>query len=147
MTKQMEGQMSIFDLDTWSGKTYPEPYQAETRKAKTSASSLKKQPVSPKKMPLFLDLRKRGGIMPVASWETAGPLLGEFMMHSFGESPKDAVESRLSQILEEQAPPKYYLSAKACQGILSRAERRGKQLPDVLKEALENQARGSHSKD
>jgi hypothetical protein len=31
---------------------------------------------------------------------------------------------------------KYYLSAKAAQGILNRAERRGKNIPEVLKIAL-----------
>jgi len=35
---------------------------------------------------------------------------------------------------------KYYLSQKACLGILRRASERGKQLPDVLKRALERQA-------
>lgn len=34
----------------------------------------------------------------------------------------------------------FMLSAKACIGILNRAERRGKELPAILKEALENQA-------
>ena len=34
----------------------------------------------------------------------------------------------------------YYLSPKACQGILSRASKRGKELPQVLKAALERQA-------
>jgi len=34
------------------------------------------------------------------------------------------------------------LSPKACQGILRRAERRGKDLPPMLKAALEQQARG-----
>jgi cytidylate kinase len=43
----------------------------------------------------------------------------------------------LSSILEANAPEKYYLSAKACEGILRRAERRGKQLPAMLKTALE----------
>ena len=35
--------------------------------------------------------------------------------------------------------PKYRLSARACQGIINRAERRGKELPKELKEALEEQ--------
>ena len=73
------------------------------------------------------------------TWES-GALLGDFMTHSFGESPKDAKESRLSQILEECALPKYYLSEKACQGILNRAEKRGKELPELLKTALMKQA-------
>ena len=53
-----------------------------------------------------------------------------------GESPSVGVESRLSQILEENPLPKYCLSATACAGILRRAEKRGKQLPTLLKEAL-----------
>jgi hypothetical protein len=46
----------------------------------------------------------------------------------------------LSQILEENVPRKYYLSPKACQGILRRAEVRGKKLPEVLQHALEETA-------
>lgn len=38
-------------------------------------------------------------------------------------------------------PRKYYLSTKACLGILARAKRRGKILPDSLKVALERTAR------
>jgi hypothetical protein len=60
-------------------------------------------------------------------------------MRNTGESPNDAVESTLSQILEANAPEKYYLSAKACEGIVRRAERRGKQLPEMLRIALEQQ--------
>ena len=59
------------------------------------------------------------------------------MTLNFGESPSAVRESTLSQILEANAPEKYYLSAKACAGILRRAERRGKELPQMLKEALE----------
>ena len=69
--------------------------------------------------------------------ETDGLLRGEFLTLNTGEYPSAAVESTLSQILEANAPEKYYLSAKACEGILRRAERRGKQLPPMLKEALE----------
>lgn len=66
-------------------------------------------------------------------------MLGDFTMHSFGESPREERESRLSQILTDSAHPKYSLSARACSGILARAERRGKQLPEILKTALMNQ--------
>lgn len=69
-----------------------------------------------------------------------GALLGEYTMHSFGESPKEENVSLLSQILEDSAHPKYSLSARACQGILNRAERRGKELPAELKEALIEQS-------
>lgn len=43
----------------------------------------------------------------------------------------------LSDILETgDVPQRYYLTPKACQGILRRAEKRGKELPSMLKEAL-----------
>jgi len=61
-------------------------------------------------------------------------------MHSFGESPNAVRESRLSQILEAAPHPKYCLSAKACLGILRRAEKRGKVLPPMLDQALRRQA-------
>ena len=70
-------------------------------------------------------------------WEDDGAWLGECMTRNTGESPNVAVVSRLSQILEETPHPKYNLTAKACQGILRRAERRGKVLPTMLREALE----------
>ena len=66
-----------------------------------------------------------------------GALHGESMMLNTGESPSVARESTLSQILEVNVPQKYYLSARACEGIMRRAERRGKELPPMLKEALE----------
>ena len=46
----------------------------------------------------------------------------------------------LSQILQAEVPEKYYLSQKACLGILRRASARGKELPEVLRLALERQA-------
>lgn len=46
------------------------------------------------------------------------------------------VRTRLSQILEATPHPKYSLTAKACLGILRRAERRGKDLPKLLKQVL-----------
>ena len=47
----------------------------------------------------------------------------------------------LSEVLEaDPLPAKYWLSPMACRGILRRAERRGKQLPQLLKHALEQMA-------
>lgn len=48
--------------------------------------------------------------------------------------------TKLSDILEVDADAKYNLSAKACRGILRRADKRGKELPEILKAALEGQA-------
>lgn len=134
-----EGQMSIFDLDIWSGKTCPEP--SVQTKEKTSDASLKKPRKSSIKMPLFLDLRGgQSGHHQDAFWVMGGVLPGAYMMHSFGECPKEENVSRLSQILEGQPHPKYCLSAKACQGILNRAERRGKELPELLRKTLLRQS-------
>ena len=68
-------------------------------------------------------------------------------MHSFGEYPREENESRLSQILEEKPLLKYCLSARACQGILNRATKRGKELPEMLQIALERQSVSSNVQD
>ena len=146
MCEQLEGQVSWFDQDTSSGKMSLEPCQAESQREQTSKQSLKKSSKSSaKKLPLFLSL-KTDGLKPDASaeWVTAVapfPSLGDFMMLNSGESPREENASRLSQILEDSAPQKYSLSARACEGILNRAARRGKQLPPELKDALERQIR------
>ncbi len=155
MTVDLDGQMNLFDPDGWCGKTCQEPCPPAPRKAKTSASSSKRQRASKTPMPLFLNLQRESGATQGASWETDGASLGEYSMHSFGDRPtylltecrlnlehrNGVVESRLSQILMENAPEKYSLSARACQGILRRAENRGKALPEILRIALENQAK------
>ena len=133
----MEGQMSLFDLDTWSGRMSPE--HSVPTVEKTSELSSKKLQGSKIQAPLFLDLRGSGRI-PAASWETGGLLLGVYTMHSFGESPSEERESHLSQILTDNPHPKYFLSARAAQGILNRAKKRGKALPKELEDALAFQA-------
>jgi hypothetical protein len=51
--------------------------------------------------------------------------------------PNDASVCSLSQVLETGSiPPKYFLSGKACAGILRRAALRGKTLPPLLESAL-----------
>ena len=50
-----------------------------------------------------------------------------------GEKQRIPNPTKLSEILQENPDEKYRLSAKACQGILNRAERRGKELPTELK--------------
>jgi hypothetical protein len=54
------------------------------------------------------------------------------------DHPSGGVAS-LSSLLEPAAsiPPKFWLSAKACAGILRRASSRGKALPEALRVALE----------
>ena len=76
-------------------------------------------------------------------WEDDGAWCGELTTRNTGECPNAVVVSRLSQILEETPHPKYNLTAKACQGILRRAERRGKDLPKLLKAVLIRQSQGA----
>lgn len=78
--------------------------------------------------------------MREASWEMITQSPGESSTLNFGEYPREDAESSLSQILQAGVPNKYYLSPKACQGILRRASARGKALPEVLKLALVRQA-------
>lgn len=76
------------------------------------------------------------GANPEQSPETDGLWHGDSLTLNIGESPNAVKESLLSQILEDNVPQKFYLSARACQGILVRASRRGKPLPELLKQAL-----------
>ena len=138
MTKQMEGQLTLFDLGIWSGKMFPEPSPAQTER--TSGRSLKKPAELLTAPYLYLDLREGYGNLLGPYWEINSPLLGEYMMLNTGPSRKGASASSLSQILEAEPHPKYYLSKTACLGILRRAKKRGKELPTVLKKALEIQA-------
>jgi hypothetical protein len=82
-------------------------------------------------------------------WPTQGiaTLSGEFWIRNSSESPSDAEESSLSEVLLTEADPRYLLSAKACEGILRRSNRRGKTLPPQLQEALVKQASQSTLKE
>ena len=61
----------------------------------------------------------------------------ECWTHNSSEFPNDAAVCSLSDVLEGgNVPPRFYLTARACTGILRRAEKRGKNLPPPLKAAL-----------
>lgn len=66
--------------------------------------------------------------------------LGDSWTLNTGECPSVENVSTLYTILTENVPQKYYLSAKACLGILRRAEQRGRTLPEALETALKQQA-------
>lgn len=71
---------------------------------------------------------------------------GASLMLNISDSPNDASGSGLSQVLEQSTPSKYYLSKIACQGVLRRAESRGKTLPESLKTALLEQTKWDDSR-
>lgn len=122
-------QLSLF------GKTCPE--LSVPTEEKISEPCWKNLPAWNNQTLQFLDLRGGAdGAKQEQSPETDGLWLGGSLMLNIGESPKEESVSLLSQILEVNVPQKYYLSARACQGIMTRASRRGKKLPDLLQMAL-----------
>lgn len=123
-------QLSLF------GKTYQEPLVPTEEK--TSEPCWKSLPAWNSQTFQFLDLRVEGadGAKPEQSLETDGLWLGDSLTLNIGESPSAENASLLSWILQVDVPEKYYLSAKACRGILIRASRRGKKLKELLETAL-----------
>lgn len=122
-------QLSLF------GKTCPE--HSAPMEEKISEPCWKNLPAWNNQTLQFLDLRRGAdGAKPEQSPETDSLWLGDSLMLNIGESPREESVSLLSQILEVNVPQKYFLSARACQGILTRASRRGKKLPDLLQMAL-----------
>ena len=81
-----------------------------------------------------------GNLLGEFYWELISPWRGDALTLNTGVSPSEERESSLSRILVEDPPRKYYLTRKACLGILRRASERGKELPETLKRALEIQA-------
>ena len=95
--------------------------------------------LSGKMSPAFCHRTEDGILEPSSGrWETWG--MGshtECWTLNGSESPNDAAVSSLSDILETgELPQRFFLSEKACAGILRRAERRGKTLPEALATAL-----------
>ena len=153
----MDGQVTWLDIGISCGKTWSEPLAAT--KEKTSQPCWKKLRVSQNQDFLYLDCRESGnGQKQEPSTVMGGLSLGELTTLRTGEKPSEtavqemlsvwgphsvAEESRLSQILEVNPLPKYNLTAKACLGILRRAEQRGKDLPERLKAVLIRQSQGA----
>ena len=91
--------------------------------------------------------RKEDGTLEPSSegWRNAGMgsptgflTLNTSELNDFqGQSPKDEGVSSLWDILETgEIPPRFFLTEKHCQGIINRAENKGKRLPEALRTAL-----------
>ena len=97
---------------------------------------------------MFLDLTPgNSNLLGGYEWEIRSPWAGASSMLNTGASRKEEHESSLSQILEDSPHPRYYLSPKACLGILRRSKVRGKPLPKRLEAALLAQAGLSDGED
>lgn len=92
---------------------------------------------SPECFPLMTEPPSESSCGP---WQSSG--MGPptaFLTLSTSEFPSAGVACSLSDILETgDVPPRYFLSATACRGILRRAAKRGKLLPPLLQAALES---------
>lgn len=126
--------MEVIQLSLF-GKMFPE--RSVQTAEKTSAPCWKNLPAWKNQTLQFLDLRGGAdGAKPEQSPEMDGLWLGDSLTLNIGECPREENVSLLSWILQVDVPEKYYLSAKACRGILTRASRRGKKLQALLETAL-----------
>ena len=140
-TNKEAEQVTLSDLGICCGKMFQEPSPAELPKVRTSVSSSKRSSELSAVPFMSLDLTPgHGNLLGESYWELISPWLGGAWMLNTGVSPNDARGSSLSQILQDAPPIKYYLSPKACLGILRRASERGKALPPKLERALKIQA-------
>ena len=146
-TNVMAGQVSLFGPDSPYGKTCPAASPAGgtrgrggKRRVRTSGRSSRRSSRLRNQRFMLLDLRSGAGNILGPYWEIDPPWLGCDGTLNTSECPKDAVESSLSAILQDSVPSKYYLTRKACLGILRRAEEREKDLPEQLELALKAQA-------
>ena len=142
MQTYFEGeQTSLFAPDTSAGRTCRARSAQARRTGRISGLSWRKllDYIAPDYQ--FLDLSSdAGNLLGQYEWTTRSALHGGCWLRNTGASPRDAIESFLSQILQAQPPKKYYLTTAACLGILRRAEERGKPLPQALNTALRIQA-------
>lgn len=149
-------QMSLYDLALLSSKTSKE--FSRQIEEKTLEPFWKSFAECEKTTFQFLCLTAESGRIAERSSATSSVLHGDLWMlntseylNAEKELPSWSItegltqrtyyfrESRLSEILQTDASEKYYLSARACEGILRRADKRGKELPEVLKKALTDQ--------
>ena len=142
MQTYFEGeQASLFAPDTFAGRMSQVASAQARRTGRISGLSWRQllDYIAPDYQ--FLDLSAdAGNLLGQSEWTIRSALHGGCWLRNSGPSPRDAIESFLSQILQAHPPKKYYLTTAACLGILRRAEERGKPLPKALDTALRIQA-------
>ena len=130
-------QLTMFDILDQSlqplsfGKTSQECYQPKTTPLAVFLDNL------PAKMKR-LSRQGESGRTLVVCLDPKEQSRGGCLTPNISEWPNDADVCLLLQVLETGlVPQRFFLSSTACAGILRRAEKRGKQLPEALKSALE----------
>ena len=130
-------QLTLFDdatdcpTQSSYGKTSPASYQHETTPSDVFWQLCLANPKS-------LSQQGGDGRVQVLCVRPNAKSHGESWMPNISESPNAAEECSLWQVVETDVSPKYYLSNRAKAGILKRAEHRKKNLPPLLRAALEH---------
>ena len=132
-----DSQLTWFAPDTFCGKTCRAYSVPEPPAERISGSSSKRSAAS-KAIPFqSLDLTPgNGNLLGESYWEILSPSHGGCWTLNIGEYPSEENVSSLYAVLETTVPDKYFLSAKACWGILRRAQEKQKEIPQDLKIAL-----------
>lgn len=126
-----DGQMTLLELSC------PE-YAATPPRRKAQAKSVSELVAIPY---LYLDLSPgHVDLFGNHYWELRSPYREGKPPLNTGPAPREPIHRSLSEILESDPDAGYYLSGRACRGILRRAKERGKELPHQLKAALTAQA-------
>lgn len=166
---ECEGQMTISDLGIWCGKMSPEPsvqteektselcwkkWQGSAKQESLFLDLRKGSGQTPESLSV-MGSQLRGEFLTHNIGESlnegSGYALSQILMgiqhpKSYStrlnttDAPSEEISSHLSEILETNPDSKYNLSERACQGILNRALKRGKELPEMLRIALEQVA-------
>jgi hypothetical protein len=124
--------LDLMDSGTPSGKTSPASSRPTTTPSAVSWARLSAQT-----MPCLSRTESSGGQTQAWFPGHGHGRLGGFSTLNISAWPNDASVCSLSSILETgPIPQRYYLSPKACRGILRRAAKRGKELPELLRLAL-----------
>ena len=128
-------QLTIFDEiaanspPSSSGKTSPEYLARMTMRSVVFSQGLPVNHQSTRQMD--------SGQPLVLSLEPSEALRGESLTLNTSDWPNGASVCLLSQVLEQTLTlGKYSLSSTACKGLLNRAEKRGKVIPEPLRSAL-----------
>ena len=141
-------QMSMFSLEEPLAKVSVSPDSEKDWQTRVATSPLRILPLltsigpsgwSGRTSPACCRLTEEKRLEPSSEgWGNSG--MGgptESWTLSISDWPNDASVCSLSQVLEAgNVPRRFYLTPRACAGILRRAEKRGKQLPPSLQAAL-----------
>ena len=141
-TYNVDGQESLFAPDSSAGRTCPVCSAADTPKGRISSSSSSRSSALTAVPFLSLDLTPgAGNLLGEFYWDLRSPWRGGSLTLNTGPAPPSGdAGCSLSLILQDNPPRKYYLTRRACLGILRRAGERVRPLPPQLHRALLVQA-------